>query len=126
MYPNDVPNLPAFFQAENDRITQETTRRRRGHHADRLVPATDDTFTPRDAEFPVLGSGGSRLLSGNSWYAEELEEWIASFHERATALLFNSGYDANIGLMSCIPQAGDVVVCDELVHNSMRVSRHSL
>lgn len=70
----------------------------------------------------MVGSGGSRLLSGNSWYAEELEQWIARFHRRPSALLFNSGYDANLGLMSCLPQPGDTVVCDELVHNSVRVS----
>ncbi|CAM9847192.1 unnamed protein product, partial [Ectocarpus sp. 13 AM-2016] len=69
--------------------------------------------------FPIVGSGGSRLLSGNSRYAEELEGWIARFHGRPAALLFNSGYDANLGLMSCLPQPGDVVVCDELVHNSV-------
>ena len=72
--------------------------------------------------FAIVGSGGSRLLSGNSWYAEELEGWIAGFHRRESALLFNSGYDANLGLMSCLPQPGDAVVCDELVHNSVRVS----
>ncbi|CAN0418433.1 unnamed protein product [Ectocarpus sp. 12 AP-2014] len=71
--------------------------------------------------FPIVGSGGSRLLSGNSRYAEELEGWIARFHGRPAALLFNSGYDANLGLMSCLPQPGDVVVCDELVHNSVRM-----
>ena len=55
-------------------------------------------------------------------YAEELESWIARFHRRQAALLFNSGYDANLGLMSSLPQRGDAVVCDELVHNSMMVS----
>lgn len=55
-------------------------------------------------------------------YAEELERWIARFHQRQAALLFNSGYDANLGLMSCLPQRGDAVVCDELVHNSIMVS----
>ena len=74
------------------------------------------------SSFPDVGSGGSRLLAGNSMYAEELESWIARFHRRQAALLFNSGYDANLGLMSCLPQRGDAVVCDELVHNSMMVS----
>lgn len=81
-----------------------------------------DRGGPDGASFPIVGSGGSRLLSGNSWYAEELERWIAGFHRRQSALLFNSGYDANLGLMSCLPQPGDAVVCDELVHNSVRVS----
>lgn len=105
-------------------IEQETEERRR-----RQRPAWTATETVHDAYththtccFPVVGSGGSRLLSGNSWYAEELELWIARFHKRPSALLFNSGYDANLGLMSCLPQPGDAVVCDELVHNSVRVS----
>src|SRR6187402_84714 len=42
-----------------------------------------------------LGSGGSRLLDGNSAYAEALEREIADFHGASAALLFNSGFDAN-------------------------------
>ncbi|KAG5178354.1 pyridoxal phosphate-dependent transferase [Tribonema minus] len=70
---------------------------------------------------PLMGSGGSRLLSGNSSYAEELEASLAMFHKREAALIFNSGYDANLGVLSCIPQRGDAVVYDELVHNSMQM-----
>lgn len=74
-----------------------------------------------------LGSGGSRLLDGNSRYAEHLEQDIASFHGAEAGLLFNSGFDANSGFFSCVPQPGDVIVYDELVHASvhdgMRLSR---
>ncbi|KAF1817480.1 PLP-dependent transferase [Eremomyces bilateralis CBS 781.70] len=69
--------------------------------------------------FPV-GSGGSRLLDGNSPYAEALERSTAEFHGAEAGLLCNSGYDANVGLFGCVPQAGDVVVWDELVHASVR------
>lgn len=76
--------------------------------------------------FP-LASGGSRLLDGNSAYAEELETFVAEFHQAPTALLFNSGYDANVGVLSSIPQPGDVILYDELIHASahegMRLSR---
>lgn len=76
--------------------------------------------------FP-LASGGSRLLDGNSVYAEELERFVAKFHEAPCALLFNSGYDANVGVLSCIPQPGDLILYDELIHASahegMRLSR---
>jgi 8-amino-7-oxononanoate synthase len=76
---------------------------------------------------PALGSGGSRLLDGNSAYAEDLERFIASFHHAPSGLLFNSGFDANVGVFSCIPQPGDVIVHDELIHASvhegMRLSR---
>ena len=66
------------------------------------------------------GSTGSRLLSGNSEYAEALERRIGDFHGFPSALLFNSGFDANYGVLSSVPQPGDVVIFDELVHNSMR------
>lgn len=74
-----------------------------------------------------FASGGSRLLDGNSTYAEELENFIADFHNAPSGLLFNSGFDANVGVLSCIPQPGDLIVHDELIHASaregMRLSR---
>ncbi|OAL54243.1 PLP-dependent transferase [Pyrenochaeta sp. DS3sAY3a] len=76
-----------------------------------------------------LGSSGSRLLDGNSTYAEELERSIAGFHGAEAGLLFNSGFDANAGFFACVPQPGDVIVYDELVHASvhdgMKLSRAS-
>jgi len=67
-----------------------------------------------------LGSTGSRLLTGNSQYAEETESMLAAFHSSESALLFNSGFDANFALFAYLPQKGDVVVYDELVHASVR------
>ena len=66
------------------------------------------------------GSTGSRLLTGNSIFAEKLESKIAAFHHAEAGLIFNSGYDANLGLFSCVPQRGDTVLYDELVHASIR------
>ncbi|CAI4212326.1 unnamed protein product [Parascedosporium putredinis] len=68
---------------------------------------------------PLLGSGGSRLLDGNSDFAENLEREIASFHRAQAGLLFNSGFDANVGLFSCVPQPQDTIVYDELIHASV-------
>lgn len=65
------------------------------------------------------GSTGSRLLSGNSSFAEELEQEIAAFHGADSALLFNSGFDANYGLFSTLPYKGDTVLYDEAVHASI-------
>lgn len=65
------------------------------------------------------GSGGSRLLAGNSEYAEVLEHKIATFHGAESGLIFNSGYDANVGLFSSIAQKGDTIIYDELIHASM-------
>jgi 8-amino-7-oxononanoate synthase len=66
------------------------------------------------------GSAGSRLISGNTAYAETLENRIAIFHKAEAGLLFNSGYDANLGLFSSVPQRGDTVIYDELCHASIR------
>lgn len=77
----------------------------------------------------ALGSGGSRLLDGNSTYAEDLERSIAAFHGATAGLLFNSGFDANAGLFACVPQSGDVIVYDAFIHASvhdgMKLSRAS-
>lgn len=66
----------------------------------------------------VLGSGGSRLLV-NGHAHSALETRLAAFFDAPTALLFNSGFDANAGFFSCVPQSGDVVVHDEYIHASV-------
>lgn len=66
------------------------------------------------------GSTGSRLLSGNYPLIEAVEKQIASFHQAEAALIFNSGYDANLGLLSAVPQKGDTVLYDQLCHASIR------
>ena len=74
-----------------------------------------------------LGSTGSRLLDGNSHLAESLERNIASFHNAPVGLLTNSGFDANVSIFSSLPQPGDIILYDELIHASvhdgMRQSR---
>ncbi|HWY09817.1 MAG TPA: pyridoxal phosphate-dependent aminotransferase family protein [Bacteroidia bacterium] len=65
------------------------------------------------------GSTGSRLISGNSQFAEELENAIAKFHSAESALVFNSGYDANVGLLSSVATKRDLVLYDELIHASI-------
>ena len=69
---------------------------------------------------PAHGSGGSRLLAGNYTLIEEVERQLAVFHNASAALIYNSGYDANLGLLSCIPQRGDTVLYDALSHASIR------
>jgi 8-amino-7-oxononanoate synthase len=65
------------------------------------------------------GATGSRLLSGNSEQAELLEQTIAKAHGGEAALLFNSGYDANIGLLSCLGDRHTTFLYDELSHASI-------
>jgi 8-amino-7-oxononanoate synthase len=65
------------------------------------------------------GSTGSRLISGNLAYTEALEQEIATLFKSEAGLLFNSGYDANLGLLSSLPQRGDTIITDELIHASV-------
>ncbi len=65
------------------------------------------------------GSTGSRLISGNSEAIEILEQKIATFHNAEAGIIYNSGYDANIGLLSCIGKKDDVFIYDELIHASL-------
>lgn len=109
----------------------------RGHRRRSLRPRTGIDFASNDylglAGDPCLaqpvrdaldrgvpiGSGGSRLLRGNQDEHEKLEaeaaEWIGS----ESALFFSSGYAANSTLVSTLPQRGDLIVHDALVHASM-------
>ena len=73
----------------------------------------------QDQKFKT-GSTGSRLLSGNYKLIEETEKEIALFHRSEAALIFNSGYDANVGVLSSVPQKGDIVIYDFLSHASIR------
>ena len=77
-------------------------------------------FNQKQPKQIAEGSTGSRLISGNSAVTESLEEFIASYHDAEAALIFNSGYDANVGLFSSIPKRGDTIFYDELVHASIR------
>ena len=66
------------------------------------------------------GATGSRLISGNHKVYLETETYVAEFHQAETALIFNSGYDANVGFFSSVPQKGDLILYDELCHASIR------
>ncbi len=80
----------------------------------------DRIFSELQANTPQsVGATGSRLISGNSGYIEDLERSIASYHRSKAGLIYNSGYDANLGLFSCLPQKGDTVIIDELAHASI-------
>lgn len=68
----------------------------------------------------LTGSTGSRLISGNSKVVEAIEKQVATHFESEAALIFNSGYDANLGLFSSLPQKGDTIIYDEFVHASVR------
>ncbi|MCW3464463.1 aminotransferase class I/II-fold pyridoxal phosphate-dependent enzyme [Chitinophaga nivalis] len=70
--------------------------------------------------FVSHGSTGSRLLAGNYEWINDLETDLATFHAAEAGLLYNSGYDANLGLFSCIAGKTDTIIYDQLIHASIR------
>lgn len=66
-----------------------------------------------------LGSASSRLLTGNSSIYHELESLLSCLYKKEKALLFNSGYHANVGIMSSLLDKKDVVFSDKLNHASI-------
>ena len=74
----------------------------------------------KENELLKNGATGSRLLSGNHILYDLTENYLAEFHQTEAALIFNSGYDANIGFFSSVPKRGDFIFYDELVHASIR------
>ncbi|MET4359089.1 8-amino-7-oxononanoate synthase [Bradyrhizobium sp. RT9b] len=67
----------------------------------------------------AIGAGGSRLLRGNCEEHERLEEEAAKFFGAETALFFGGGYVANFAVLTTLPQRGDLLVLDSLVHASI-------
>ncbi|WP_452600893.1 aminotransferase class I/II-fold pyridoxal phosphate-dependent enzyme [Pontimicrobium sp. MEBiC06410] len=66
------------------------------------------------------GATGSRLLTGNHLLYKIVETQLSQYHNSENALLFNSGYDANLGFFSSVPQRGDIIFYDEYIHASIR------
>lgn len=121
MYPDD------FLQKKlNDRRADHSLRQLRLPDGKTDLCSNDylgivhNHLLPTPPASLASGSGGSRLLAGNYPLVEETEKIIAAFHQSESGLLFNSGYDANIGLLSCVPQKGDTILYDHLCHASIR------
>ena len=92
---------------------------------DYLGLARDKVFQQRIGAWIVAhqlshGSTGSRLLSGAYPFLDEVEQYVARFHQAPAALIFSSGYMANLALMSAIPARGDLVLYDQFIHASLR------
>jgi len=66
-----------------------------------------------------LGSGAARLISGNSPPLTALEERIARFKQTEAALVFNTGYMANLGILSCLIPSDGLLIADRLCHASL-------
>lgn len=87
---------------------------------DYLGFASEKSIHQVEVELTQFGATGSRLISGNHQITEEVESYLADFYNSETALIFNSGYNANLGFFSCVPQRGDTIIYDELIHASIR------
>jgi 8-amino-7-oxononanoate synthase len=81
-------------------------------------PALGQAVAEAIARGVPIGSGGSRLLRGNHAEHEALEAEAATFFGSESALYFSSGYAANAALLSTLPQRGDLLVYDALIHAS--------
>lgn len=77
-----------------------------------------DEWKKCERPFNGIGATGSRLLTGNSYYAQDLEEELAKFHGYEAGLLFNCGYMANVGLISSVASSEDFIFFDAQVHAS--------
>jgi 8-amino-7-oxononanoate synthase len=125
-----VPSLDRY-QADLDQLSEQSRLRT-------LLPRAGIDFSSNDylglasckrlsdaviaaiAAGTAVGAGGSRLLRGNAIEHERLECAAAGFFGAERSLFFASGYLANFALLSTLPQRGDLVVIDELVHASTR------
>lgn len=66
------------------------------------------------------GATGSRLLTGNYEMIEDFESYLCHYYKTEASTVFNSGYDANLGLISSVAQRKDLILYDELSHASIR------
>jgi 8-amino-7-oxononanoate synthase len=80
---------------------------------------TDLINMPAAESLLPIGSTGSRLITGNSDLAESTEALLAQFHKAEAALIYNSGYAANLGFFSCIASKGDTILSDQYIHASI-------
>jgi 8-amino-7-oxononanoate synthase len=125
-------NFPNSLQAALDKRKQESLLRKL-HPENKLIDFCSNDYLgfSRSQELHSLtqsklsiygnanGATGSRLISGNTTAIENLENKIAKFHSAEAGLIFNSGYDANLGLLSAIGKREDVFLFDDLVHASL-------
>ncbi len=129
-----MPAFPESLRYKLNKRAADFSLRRLPSHSDKIDFSSNDYLGFAQSEDIFLathqwlvdnnmksnGATGSRLLSGNHKLYNEAEEYIANFHQSKSALIFNSGYDANVGFFSSVPQKSDVILFDELCHASIR------
>ncbi|RAK77092.1 aminotransferase class I/II-fold pyridoxal phosphate-dependent enzyme [Aspergillus fijiensis CBS 313.89] len=68
----------------------------------------------------TVGSSSTRIFEGTRQYPEDIERDLATFYKAENAMVFGSGFDANVAIWSVISQPGDIVIFDELMHACAR------
>jgi len=100
------------------RFPEEVARPQVQGKVEGAVHLPNDRATEPPSHQP--GSTGSRLISGDHADYHATEQMIANYHGYEAALVYTSGYTANLGLLSAILRRGDVILYDELMHASCR------
>ena len=129
-----MQNFPSSLSKKLDKRLEDNALRKLGSQSSLIDFASNDYlgFAKSEVLFEKThelllergisssGATGSRLLSGNHSLYTEAEDLLCKFHQSESALIFNSGYDANLGFFGSVPQRGEIVLYDELCHASIR------
>ncbi len=123
---NEINNFNLFLQHKSEERQAKGLLRTLVYNENKVDFSSNDYFgfsKSNAYELPKNESGyggtGSRSITGNCKEAEIAEKTIAKFHKQEAALIYNSGYMANVGLFSCIASKGDSYISDEYVHASI-------
>jgi len=118
---------PPFFHSENNTIEKNgqhlinlSSNDYLGFAFDKdLIKSFIEKMNSENIENYYLASSGSRLLSGNSFAYEELEDKISLSYRRRSVIIFNSGYHANVGIIPALVGKEDGIFLDKLCHASI-------
>ena len=103
--------------SSNDYLNIGTNEHLRNSFLEQILKK-QNPFTKNLYREALFSSSSSRLLSGNTAPYTRLETFLAKWFEKESALLFNSGYHANLGIITGLMQKGDCIFSDKLNHTA--------
>lgn len=128
-----MPKLPKALKHQLEQRLRNNSLRRIQHFDQTLIDFASNDYLGLGREvsvevnatsilnqYPVKAKPGSRLLTGNTKIHEDCEAYLAQLYHAETSLLYNSGYSANLGLISAVGLRTSLILYDELVHASIR------